>query len=274
MVKAETTVEAVEAYAYRSLPRDEADILLENSLAMTRVERFAHPDASVANDRADELAHRIRRRMGGEPIAYIVGATRFLGIELDVDRRVLIPRLDTEILVAAANDAPGERILDLGTGSGAVAVAIGMTRTTPHIVASDIDAGALAVAKKNIARHRLAIDCVQTNLADAFTRCFDLVVSNPPYIEPDDPHLHQGDLRFEPSTALIGGRLMLEAVARSARLCLVPGGRVLIEHGYDQGAFMRSLLAKTGFVDVETHLDFEQRERVTGGTMNTPGGEK
>ncbi len=239
---------------------------------MTRAERFSHPDAPVANVRANVIESRIHRRMGGEPIAYIVGTTRFLGIELDVDRRVLIPRLDTEILVAAALDTPGERILDIGTGSGAVAVAIGLSRQTSHIIASDVDADALAVAQNNIARHQLAIDCVQTNLADAFTRSFDLVVSNPPYIEPDDPHLHQGDLRFEPSKALVGGRLMLEAVARSARLCLVPGGRVLIEHGYDQGAFMRSLLAETGFVDIETLLDFEQRDRVTGGTMNTRSG--
>lgn len=271
-MEAEATVGNLEASAYRTLPRDEADILLEDGLGRTRAERFAHPDAPVPEDRAHELEDWIRRRLDGEPVAYIVGSTRFLGIELTVDRRVLIPRLDTEILVAAAHEAPGQRILDIGTGSGAVAVAIAMNRPTAQIVASDIDADALAVAHTNIVRHDLEIACVRTNLADAFGPRFDLVVSNPPYIEADDPHLDRGDLRFEPSTALVGGRSMLEAVARSARQCLVPGGRVLIEHGYDQGAFMRSLLAGLGFLAIDTRLDFEQRERVTGGTMNALDG--
>ena len=263
----EATVASCSATAYAKLPRHEADRLLDDILEIGRATRFAHPEAFVEREVANRLNASIERRRRGEPLAYIVGMTEFLGIELSVDRRVLIPRLDTEILIETALGTPGCHVLDIGTGSGAIAIAIATAQPTRQVVATDLDAHALAVAAANVARLGLSIPCVQTNLADAFGPHFDLVVSNPPYIEPDDPHLDRGDLRYEPSRALVGGRVMLDELVYSASRCLVPGGRLLIEHGYDQGDFLRARLAREGFVDIETHIDLERRERVTAGTM-------
>ncbi|NUR22017.1 peptide chain release factor N(5)-glutamine methyltransferase [Frateuria sp.] len=254
--------------------RAEADILLGHVLGTPRSWLIAHADDALADSDVAAFAALVARREAGEPVAYLTGRRGFWTLELEVDPATLIPRPETELLVELALarlPAGGSpRVLDLGTGSGAIALAI--ARECPHarVTATDASAAALVVARRNAGRNRIAnVAFVHGDwLAPLVGERFELIVSNPPYIATDDPHLAQGDLRFEPASALASGPDGLDDIRRivaGARTHLAPGGWLLFEHGWDQGAAARALLEGAGYGEVFTAQDLEGRDRVTGG---------
>jgi release factor glutamine methyltransferase len=222
------------------------------------------------------------RRAAGEPLAYIVGSKEFFGLTLQVDARVLVPRPDTETLVDWALEclkAPGmpaaPAVLDLGTGSGAIALAIAhslqVADRQARVVAVDASADALDVARDNASRLGLKLEFVESHWLEEVSGYFLLIVSNPPYIASADPHLEA--LAYEPLAALAAGEDGLDdirAIARQAPDSLLPGGWLLLEHGYDQAEAVCALLAREGFVQVESRLDLAGIARCSGGQW--PGG--
>ena len=262
----------------RALPGDEARretaLLLRHVLGVSEAWLVAHADDSIDPAHAAAFRDLVARRAHGEPVAYLTGTRGFHAVALRVTPDVLIPRPETELLVDCAlqripRDA-GCAVADLGTGSGAIALAIAKARPRAKLVATDASRAALEVARANAAR--LAIGNVEfcqgdwcAPLGDA---SFDVIVSNPPYIAEGDPHLHEGDLRFEPAAALASGDDGLDAIRviiRDAHAHLHEGGWLMFEHGFDQGPAVRELLAAHGYVDVFTERDLEDRERVSGG---------
>lgn len=260
--------------AQRLGSRVDAELLLLHVLDKPRSWLFAHADELPAACVAAAYAALVERRRAGEPVAYLTGRRGFWTLELEVTPATLIPRPETERLVELALERlPREasvRVADLGTGSGAIALAIASERPRARILATDASADALAVARGNAARLGLGqVDFAQGDwLAPLAGERFDLIVSNPPYIEAGDPHLAQGDLRFEPPLALASGVDGLDAIRRivhDARAALVPGGWLLFEHGWNQGAAARALLHGAGYAQVSTAQDLEARDRVSGG---------
>lgn len=252
----------------------DAELLLAHVLQRSRTWLFTHGDAVPEPAQVDAFADFVRRRQAGEPVAYLIGRRGFWNFELDVTPATLIPRPETERLVELALvHLPVDRALrvaDLGTGSGAIALAIASERPRAQVLATDASAAALTVAESNAAR--LGLGNVEFRLGDwcapLGAECFELIASNPPYIADTDPHLAQGDLRHEPPRALASGSDGLDAIrvlARDVPGHLRPGGWLLIEHGWEQGAAVRELLLAAGFADVASELDLEQRERVTMG---------
>jgi len=252
----------------------EAQLLLQASLKVNRAWLLAHEnDALQANIHAVFEA-LLLRRLQGEPIAYILGQREFYGLDLIVTPDTLIPRPDTETLVEAAlakipADSNGS-VLDLGTGTGAVALAIAKHRPQANVIAVDASRGALDVARKNASA--LAIPNVQCLLSNWFTALqgerFDVIVSNPPYIEQNDQHLTQGDLRFEPISALASGADGLDDIRQIIGDCLIhlkPQGWLMLEHGYNQAELVADLMANNGLVDIETIKDLGGNDRVTIG---------
>lgn len=256
--------------------RHEAELLLLHVLERPRSWLFAHAtDPLVANDQAAFEA-LLARRVAGEPVAYLTGRRGFWTLDLEVDPATLIPRPETELLVELALERlPPDQALqlaDLGTGSGAIALALASERPRAQVLATDASPGALAVAARNAARHELDNVRFAEGGHDWYAPLqgvrFDLIASNPPYIASNDPHLEQGDLRFEPSTALASGMDGLDDIRRiveGGQAHLRPGGWLLIEHGWDQGAAIRALFEATGFAEVQTVQDLEQRDRITLG---------
>ncbi len=213
--------------------------------------------------------------MCGEPIAYILGEREFFGLRLQLNAHTLIPRPETELLVEKALQiitSNAYSVLDLGTGSGAVALAIAHHRPHTHVVASDISDAALAVASANAQHLKVQnVNFLQSDwYAEFGEQCFDLIVSNPPYIAADDPHLQLGDLRFEPRSALASGTDGLTAISdiiRQSPRHLNSGGALWLEHGYNQAASVRELLRQTGFTDICSVRDLANIERISGGTL-------
>lgn len=254
----------------------EAERLLAHVLGRSTAWLFAHGDAPVVAEAHRRFEVLVSRREQGEPLAYLVGTRGFWRFDLAVSPATLIPRPETERLVELALERlPDDRPLcaaDLGTGSGAIALALAFERPRAQVVATDASADALVVARSNAAA--LQLGNIDFRLGDwceplAGER-FDLIASNPPYIADGDPHLTQGDLRHEPASALASGADGLDAIRRivaQAPTHLVPGGWLLFEHGWEQGAAVRELLRDAGFVDVATERDLEQRDRVTSGRM-------
>lgn len=260
--------------AQRLGDRVDAEVLLAYALDKSRSWLIAHADDLLSPDHAAAYAVLIEQREAGEPVAYITGRRGFWSLDLDVTPATLIPRPETELLVELALerlpiDKP-RRVLDLGTGSGAIALAIARERPMAQLVATDASSDALGVAQHNARSHHLGnVSFVHGDwFAPLDDRRFDLIVSNPPYIEADDPHLQQGDLRFEPIGALASGNDGLDAIRRIVRdagLHLVAGGWLLFEHGWNQGDAARTLLREAGFVELSTARDLEQRDRVSMG---------
>lgn len=255
-------------------PRRDAEILLSHLLEKPRAWLYAHSEDEVSDDVVDAFRSLSQRRAEGVPIAYLIGHREFWTLDLTVTPAVLIPRHDTELLVESAlRHIPQRsqcRIVDLGTGSGAIALSLARERPNSCVVATDVSAEILSVAKANA--ERLGIGNVEFICGDWFSALgnvsFDAIVSNPPYIASDDAHLSQGDLRFEPREALVSGIDGLDSIrqiVRGAPQHLKPGGWLLIEHGFDQGGAVRQLFAECGFVDIYTSRDVEKRERVTAG---------
>ena len=261
-----TSIRALLAQAREKLSGDdatrEAEILV------------AHADDAVAISDSDAAIALAARRKAGEPIAYLTGHREFWSLDLRVTPAVLIPREDTELLVRKAlqHCPQGEKvdIADLGTGSGAIALAIAHERPHARVVALDSSAAALDVARANAERLRIGnVEFIRSDWFEALAeRRFDLIVSNPPYIAASDPHLSAGDLRFEPALALASGIDGLDAIRRIVRESpahLRGGGMLAVEHGYEQGAAVRDLLSQSEFVEISTERDLEGRERVSGG---------
>ena len=252
----------------------EADLLLAHLLGVSRAWLFAHRERVVPAAEAEKFLDLVDRRVAGEPIAYLVGSREFWSLPLIVTSDVLIPRPETELLVQAALDfIPHDaawRVADLGTGSGAVALAIATERPHCEVHATEISPRAMKIAGLNVGaiapgRVILHLGCWLEPLSGRFR----VIVSNPPYVAADDPHLVEGDCRFEPRQALTPGAdglAALRLIAREALACLAPGGLLAFEHGCDQGAACRELLNGLGYTDVITRNDLEGRERVTLGT--------
>ncbi len=254
--------------------RFEAQLLLQHLLSVNRAWLIAHENDTLAADVQAEFEQLINRRANGEPIAYIVGSREFYGLNLEVTPATLIPRPDTEILVdAALNKIPADKslqILDLGTGTGAIALAIAQQRPQTQVTAVDASQAALEVAISN--SKQLHIANIHFLLSDWFNnlngRLFDVIVSNPPYIENSDAHLNQGDLRFEPASALASGADGLDdtrCIIDSCLLHLKPQGWLMLEHGYNQAAAVADLMAQIGLVNIETFKDLGGNDRVTIG---------
>ncbi|MCC6610153.1 MAG: peptide chain release factor N(5)-glutamine methyltransferase [Burkholderiales bacterium] len=254
------------------LPASEARLLLAAQLGVDRAWLIAHAEEPLDDARCAAAGERFGRRRRGEPVAYLLGAREFYGLDLAVTPDVLIPRPETELLVELALrliDEGARRVLDLGTGSGAIAVAVARAAPQAEVWATDASAAALALACANAKRHAPHVRLEQSDwFASLAGERFDLIVANPPYVEEDDPHLAEGDVRFEPRAALVGGPDGLDCIrriVREARSHLAPGGRLLFEHGHDQGARCRALLAAQGYADIATWPDLAGIPRVTGG---------
>jgi release factor glutamine methyltransferase len=254
--------------------RIDAEVLLSYVLDKPRSWLIAHADDMFAPDHAVAYALSIKQRASGEPVAYITGRRGFWSLDLEVTPATLIPRPETELLVELSLervpiDQPC-RVLDLGTGSGAIALAIARERPAAQVMATDASSDAIDVAQHNARRHHIGnISFAQGDwFAPLGDQRFDVIVSNPPYIESGDPHLQQGDLRFEPMSALASGVDGLDdirRIVRDAALHVVPGGWLLFEHGWQQGDASRTLLRDAGFVELSTERDLEQRDRVSLG---------
>ncbi len=259
--------------------RADAEVLLAHALGWTRTRLRAWPEHAPAADEIKRYAVLVERRARGEPVAYLTGRRAFWTFELEVGPAVLIPRPETELLVeqalAAVPQTTGVAAADLGTGSGAVALALGLERPGWRVVATDAAPQALAVARRNA--ERLGAGNVELRAGDWATALgedrFALIVSNPPYVAAGDRHLLEGDLPWEPRCALVAGSDGLDAIR-----ALVPGatsrladhGWLMLEHGPNQGAAVRGVLAGAGLGEVRTVRDLEERERVTLGRRN-PG---
>lgn len=255
-------------------PRLDAEVLLRHASGATRARLLAYPEEKLSETVRDAYAAMVERRRRGEPVAYITGRREFWSLELAVSPATLIPRPETELLVERAlariRPAADGWVADLGTGSGAVALALGAERRALSILATDRSAAALAVARANAKRLRIANVrfCVADWCEALAEGRFEAIVSNPPYVRTNDPHLKEGDLRFEPPGALVAGPDGLDAlraIAAGAHARLVPGGWLLLEHGHDQGRAVRALLGEHGYRDVRTYTDLSGRERVTEG---------
>ena len=256
--------------------RHEAELLLLHVLGRERGWLFAHATDAVEPATEAEFAQLLQRRLQGEPVAYLLGRRGFWTLDLAVSPATLIPRPETERLVELALERlPTDRplkVADLGTGSGAIALALASERPLAQVLATDMSPQALAVAADNARRHELANVRFQQGSWHAALgqERFDLIATNPPYIAADDPHLAQGDLRFEPASALASGADGLDdirVIVAGAPAHLIAGGWLLIEHGWDQGPAIRALLEPAGFVEVSTAVDLEHRDRVTLGRL-------
>ena len=273
VVRAGMTIRSL--FSIVRLEPEELRILLEHALGFSRVKLITHSDHVLTETEADAVSGVLARRLRGEPVAYITGIRDFYGLPFAVTPDVLIPRPETELLVDLALERlpEGGRTVDLGTGSGAIAVAIAAMRPDVEVWATDISGKALAIARKNAAsclKNGQSVRFRQGNWYEALESGsrFDLIVSNPPYIHSADEHLQKGDLRFEPPFALTDcadGLSALEKLAINAPAFLKSGGWLLMEHGYDQSEAVRALLSRYGLGSVQSWNDLAGVERVSGG---------
>lgn len=269
-----------QAIAQAGLAPIDAQALLAHVLGVERAWLAAHATDALPMESTQRYFALARRRRDGEPVAYLLGSREFWGLSFQVDPSVLIPRPETETLVECAlQRLPGDRpvrVLDLGTGSGAIALALAHERPDADIVATDRSPDALALARANAARMKLAnVHWLQSDwyrqLDDRDGR-FDLIASNPPYVAADDPHLREGDVRFEPQSALTAGVDGLDAlrvIVGGACERLVAGGSLVVEHGYDQAEAVRELMRAAGFTALESRRDLAGIPRVAAGTLGS-----
>ena len=253
-------------------PRLDAELLLSHATGLSRTSFRAWPEREIGPEQAETFDALVRERVRGQPIAYLLGHQEFWSLPLMVSPSTLIPRPDTECLVEAALDLPvpeTARVLDLGTGTGAIALALASERKSWQVLACDCVSDAVALARRNAESLGLRIEVVQSSwFSDLASGKFDLIVSNPPYIASDDHHLGEGDVRFEPSSALVSGLDGLDdirLIVHQAPQWLAPGGWLLLEHGFDQAAAVRDLLDARGFDAVASRKDYGDRERMTLG---------
>lgn len=251
----------------------DARLLLGHALQLTRTQLITQSERQLTADEAARVAGLFTRRHAGEPVAYLLGQREFYGLLFAVNPSVLIPRPETELLVelAVARLPAGGQALDLGTGSGAIAVALAHQRPDAQISAVDVSLAALEVARANAARHQVQVHFRHSDwFAAVASHPFDLIAANPPYVVKDDPHLQQGDVRFEPLDALTDhadGLACLRTIIEQAPACLAAGGWLLLEHGYDQAPAVRNLLSARGFAEVQSWDDLAGIARVSGGRL-------
>lgn len=284
-IKESSVLTLAQYFKQSGLPLSEARMLVAELLKVSRAWMITHDDYVLSQEQLEQLRSLAQRRIDGEPMAYILGEREFMGLSFATSPAVLIPRPDTELLVETAlvylaeqkNDqtegsAPTVtlRVLDMGTGSGAIALSIAHYHPSAHVLASDFSSEALALAERNA--QTLQLKNVDFVLSDWFkaipSQQFDLIVSNPPYIHKDDEHLQQGDLRYEPQQALTDfadGLSAIRQIIAGAPAYLKLGAPLWIEHGWDQAEAVRELLEKGGFVQVESRQDLAGIERISGG---------
>ena len=265
--------QAISTLAGSESPRRDAEILLEHVTGKARTWILAFGETALTADQQRELDALLARRKTGEPVAHLVGEREFWSLPLYVSAATLIPRPDTECLVEQALarlPATPARILDLGTGTGAIALALASERPDCQVTAVDLMPDAVALAQRNL--ERLALKNVTVQQSSWFTALadqqFEMIVSNPPYIDECDPHLSEGDVRFEPRSALVAadhGLADLSHIIIQSRQHLVSNGWLLLEHGWTQGEAVRNLFLQAGFAQVETCRDYGGNERLTVG---------
>ncbi|MBC7622723.1 MAG: peptide chain release factor N(5)-glutamine methyltransferase [Aeromicrobium sp.] len=278
-----TSVGELLTMAQRAIDRLDAQYMLSHLLGMSRASLIAHPDRLLGAPEAATYRDWIGQRANGKPVAQILGCREFYGRIFSVDEHVLIPRPETELLVeqalavvseqkASNSPAPaGLLIFDLGTGSGAIAITLRLELADATVIAVDTSAAALRCARRNAAALNAAVTFVEGSWYAplAADQRAQLIVANPPYVRRDDPHLTRGDLRFEPIRALTDqsddGLASIRSIVTDAPQRLLPGGALLIEHGYDQAPLVRGLMQHAGLVGIESIRDLSGIERVTKG---------
>ncbi|SCX54449.1 peptide chain release factor N(5)-glutamine methyltransferase [Variovorax sp. EL159] len=272
-----TVAQALGAAVALGIDRLDAQLLLLHALGRAPHDRawlLAHDTDALPEAAWPALSAQLSRRLAGEPVAYLLGEKEFHGLNLQVDARVLVPRPDTETLVEWAlqclegHAAP--RALDLGTGSGAIALALQHARPDAQVDAVDASADALAVAEANARRLGLPVRFAQAHWLDGAASGYTVIASNPPYIAANDPHLPA--LRHEPSSALVAGADGLDDIRQIVRTApdhLAPGGWLLLEHGHDQAVAVHQLLAERGFTEVQSREDLAGIQRCSGGIWRT-----
>jgi release factor glutamine methyltransferase len=270
----ETTV--AECLQWADLPRLEAQMLLEAITGRSRVALITHPQWPLSPAQVETFRAWCARRRAGEPVAYLIGEREFYGLLLAVSPPVLIPRPETELLVDIALahlSTTSNSVLDLGTGSGAIAIAIAKHAPAAAVWASDQSQEALDVASANAKRHGVTIRFVHSSWFAKFgARRFDVIVTNPPYVAAGDPHLTDGDIRYEPHDALVGGVDGLEAIriiVDTAAEHLTTTGLIAIEHGFDQGEAVATLLSGAGYRNPQRHDDLAGLWRITSAVTPT-----
>jgi len=275
----ELAARGAERLAGRETARLDAELLLCEVLSLPRAALYSEPEATVAPEHEARFLKLLAERADGRPIAYLLGQREFWSLRLSVDENVLIPRPETELLVELAlsglGGLEGPAVADLGTGCGAIALALATERPDARVVATEASAAALRVAQHN--RRRLGLGNCELREGDWLEPLagtpFDLIVSNPPYVASGDPLLQDSELAFEPRLALDGGAdglAPLRRIVAGAGACLHGGGRLVLEHGATQGAVVRALLAGAGFVAVTTSRDLAGHERATEGVWPRP----
>jgi release factor glutamine methyltransferase len=236
---------------------------------------FSHPELILPDCQAKRFFGLLARRQAGEPVAYLTGTKGFWDIELSVGPGVLIPRPETELLVELALSLDQDQVrsmVDLGTGSGAIAISIAGKRPQWTISATDISTDAISIARKNARDNHVNINFIEGHWFQPLSnRRFDLIVSNPPYIDPDDPHLAQPGLRFEPEEALVSdlnGLSAINEIVANARHHLTPEGWIILEHGYDQSAKVCAMLESHGYQAISVHKDLAGNDRAAIARFN------
>jgi len=258
-----------EALRNPSIDAREARLLLAAATGFSEASVVAYPERHIPPEAQERFEDFVDRRNKGEPVAYILGRKEFYGLELAVNPAVLIPRPETELLVELALQRAFSSVVDLGTGSGAIALAIKRQRPQARVVAVEASAAALVVAQRNAVKHGLEIEFRHGRWLEPLAgERFDLILANPPYVAEGDPHL--GDLGFEPRGALVSGPDGLDAIreiAREAPRYLSPGGWLLLEHGMGQDGHVRTLLSQAGLEEVDSCPDLARIPRVAGGKV-------
>jgi len=275
-MKVKQSLEYIESKLASQEGKDDARYLLSFVLQKSFTWLKTWPEELLTSEQQTQLESLIERRASGEPIAYITGERDFWTLTLKTNPSTLIPRPETELLVEKAIEfldglpSKENKILDLGTGTGVIALAIASERPKDKIIACDFQLGAVELAKENVKFNQ--INNVEVVQSDWFSNVsdldFDLIVSNPPYVEENDPHLKQGDLVFEPNSALVAedqGLADIKIIISKSVEFLVVGGQLMIEHGYNQASQLQAIFAEKGFSNIETFQDLAGLDRITKG---------
>lgn len=253
-------------------PRLDAEVLLAHVLQKNKTYLYTWPERVLTAEQEVGFEALLTKRKAGCPVAYLVGYREFWALKLKVSEATLIPRPETELLVQLAlamySEQSARSVADLGTGTGAIALAIASERPEWQVVGCDASPESVRLAEQNRAEHGLDnVQIIESDWCQALkSSSFDLIVSNPPYIDPEDPHLEMGDVRFEPHSALVAeeaGLRDIRTIAGQAKDCLKPGGRLLMEHGYDQADEVQKILHQAGYENIKTHLDLAGLDRAT-----------
>ncbi|TCS41395.1 peptide chain release factor N(5)-glutamine methyltransferase [Reinekea marinisedimentorum] len=270
----QTLAAALSAAQASGLDKLDAEVLLAHVLEKGRTYLIAWPEKQLTSEQNDRYSQLVQRRARGVPVAYITGMREFWSLPIKTSPATLIPRPDTEVLVETVLEKQNERplsCLDLGAGTGAIALALKSERPSWSIMGIDCIDEAIELASANARNLSLNVQFTKGNwCAGVPGSSLDIIVSNPPYIDSEDPHLEQGDVRFEPSSALVApqsGFADIELIATQATRCLKPGGWLFLEHGWQQAERVRSILSDSGFAEVDSRCDYGGNERVTFGCL-------